>query len=419
MLMNVSRSRSVSGDLDHFAFMVIADRHKFEQELRKARSDAEAALIAKHEAEEDLRRAARRKDEFLATLAHELRNPLAPMRSTVDLLRARRLDDQRAAWAYGVLDRQLAQVPHLVDDLLDVSRINEGKIELRRAPTDLEEIMRTALEGSLPRITAAAHQLSVSVPAEPLTVDADPTRLSQIMQNLLNNAAKYTPSGGNIWFAAHREGNHAVISVRDSGIGMHADDLPSMFGLFTQLPGGKQYSQGGLGVGLALVRMLTTLHGGTVSASSEGIGKGSEFFVRLPLCSPTAEESSVRPMALVEPHRILIVDDNHDAVDSMAMLLELEGHTVWRAADGQSALRLAEENRIDVALLDIGLPDMSGHELARRMRKSSGGDDLLLVAVTGWGQPEDVQKAKDAGFDLHFTKPVNLDQLREAMSTAS
>ncbi|MEZ2349908.1 ATP-binding protein [Caballeronia sp. RCC_10] len=419
MLLNVRRVRSKDRDFDHYAFMVLTDRHRFEQELVEARARAERALEAQRQVKDQLRRADRQKDEFLATLAHELRNPLAPMRSVMDLLKTPSLDAGRVQWGYGVLDRQLNQLSHLVDDLLDVSRISAGKIELRRAPVNVAEAMQTALEASRPRITAASHHITVDAPPEPLTVDADPTRLSQIMQNLLNNAAKYTPPGGNIWFSAFREDGEAVIVVRDSGIGIDETDLPSLFGLFTQLSGGKQYAEGGLGVGLALVKMLTDLHGGTASARSPGIGQGSEFIVRLPL-STLPQSHSQRPPASSHknrPRRILLVDDNRDAGESLSMLLELDGHTVLRADDAKSALLIARENELDVALLDIGLPDMSGYELAARIRESAQGSDLLFVAITGWGQKEDLAKAKAAGFDLHFTKPVHLDRLLAAIAT--
>jgi signal transduction histidine kinase/ActR/RegA family two-component response regulator len=420
MLVNVSRTRHGMLDFDHFAFMVLADRHKFEQELLRARANAERALEARLRAEDELGKASRLKDEFLATLAHELRNPLAPMCSVLDLLQRKAFDDEQVTWAHGVLQRQLMQLSHLVDDLLDVSRFNEGKIELRRTPVDLADAMRTAVEGSRPRIDAASHRLSISFPDAPVTVDADATRFSQIMQNVLNNAAKYTPLGGDIWFSGRREGEEAIIVVRDSGIGIAAEDLPSMFGMFAQLPGGKEYSQGGLGVGLALVRILTQLHGGTVVAHSDGLGKGTEFTLRLPVATATGVNAETpqdsRPMQ--KPCHILVVDDNRDAAESLAMLLELEGNTVWTAIDGRSGLRTLDQHELDAALLDIGLPDMSGYELASRIRSSARGKQLLLVALTGWGQQEDRAKAKAAGFDLHFTKPVDLKRLQAALNAS-
>ncbi|WP_250475617.1 ATP-binding protein [Caballeronia sp. GAFFF1] len=417
MLVNASRSESAGGDIDRFAFMVVNDRHKFEIELLQAKTNAERALEAKRQAESELKKASDLKDQFLATLAHELRNPLAPMSNVLALLQDDVVDTERLRWAREVLQRQLAQLSHLVDDLLDVARFNEGKIELRKRPLDLADMMRAAVEASGPRIEAASHRLTVELPSS-LTVDADPTRLLQIMQNLLNNAVKYTPPGGDVMIAGYRDGDEAVFTVRDSGIGISPENIGSVFGMFVQLGRPKGYSDDGLGVGLALVKMLVDLHGGKVEAHSEGPGKGSRFTVSLPMCeSETSEQATVEPGAAPMPRRILVVDDNRDAAESLAAVLEVQGNTVSVASDAAAALTVLDNGYFDAAVLDIGLPDMSGYELARRIRSKMGGARLTLIALTGWGQQEDKTKAFDAGFDVHFTKPVDVDELCQALGT--
>jgi len=415
MLINACRRRHDTIELDEFAAVVVIDRHQYERELLLARQQAEAALEAKRAAQQALQEADRRKDEFMATLAHELRNPLAPMRTVLELLRPKNLADPQVRWSHDVLERQLTQMTSLVDGLLEVSRISEGKITLRKERLDLATAMQHSIETAQALFAASSHRLVFESPSQPVVLDADPTRLSQIIQNLLNNAAKYTASGGTIWLSGTRAGDEAVITVRDTGIGIAAEDLPSLFEMFTQLPPGLKHSQGGLGIGLSLVQTLTQLHGGTVTAASAGVGLGSEFVVRLPVSddqdSPvTIAHPTARPDS-AKQHRVLVIDDNEDAATSLALLLESEGQLVCTAADGKTGLRLAHDFSPDAIVLDIGLPDIDGYEVVRLIRQQPSGQDKLIIAVTGWGQETDKQAAKTAGFDFHFTKPVDLDRL--------
>ncbi|MGI4815475.1 MAG: hybrid sensor histidine kinase/response regulator, partial [Janthinobacterium lividum] len=417
MLLNAIRRRQGFDTFDELAVMVVTDRHRYEQELLLARQKAENALAAREHAEAQLRHlnqqlseADRRKDDFLATLAHELRNPLAPMRNVLEALRLKDLDDPQLRWFRDVFERQLQHMTHLVDDLLEISRITHGKFELRRRPIDLAGTLHGAVEAVTALAQASSHQLNVSLPREPITLNADPTRLSQVIQNLLNNAIKYTPTGGQIWLSAGRHREQAVISVRDSGIGIPSEHLSKVFEMFSQLAPALERSQGGLGIGLALVRGLVELHGGTVSAHSAGVGQGSEFTINLPLLEA---HDATRPAVAAAldisgvSRDVLVVDDNRDAAESLAMVLELEGHRVRTAADGVSALQMADAWHPEVVILDIGLPEINGYEIARRIRTQAWGNEVMLVAVTGWGQAQDKQDAADAGFDHHFTKPVD------------
>ncbi|MFM0736088.1 PAS domain S-box protein [Paraburkholderia xenovorans] len=366
----------------------------------------------------ELSKADRRKDEFLATLAHELRNPLAPMRNVLEILRLKEFADPQLNWAREVFDRQLQHMTHLVDDLLEVSRITQGKLELRKQRLELARAMQSATEAARPTVQASSHHLSVTLPREPLYLDADPTRLSQMILNLLNNAAKYTPPGGHISLSAEREGDEAVIAVRDSGIGIPREHLGSVFEMFSQLAPALERSQGGLGIGLALVRGLAELHGGTVAAFSGGPGSGSEFVIRLPL-SQSAAVPAVHPspqMPLATGLRVVVVDDNADAAESLAMVLELEGHRVRTAGDGVAGLALIREFAPQVVILDIGLPLLNGYEVARQIRDDDRHAGLMLIAVTGWGQQQDKQTAESAGFDHHFTKPVDPRELQRVLS---
>ncbi len=370
-----------------------------------------------------LEQGVRQRDDFLAMLAHELRNPLAPIRTAVDLLRRQdRLDREKIRWATELVDRQAQQLTRMVDDLLDVSRLTRGKITLQPEPIELTTILHRAIETSRPLIDAQGHHLSVSLPKEPVWLRADVARLSQVVTNLLNNAAKYTNEGGHIWLSAERQGDDAVIRVRDSGIGISSELMPRLFEPFTQ---GKSSGEGrlhsGLGLGLAVVRKLVEMHGGSVRASSAGVGHGSEFVVTLPLLSeeqPQAEQSS-KPngrLSHSDGLRILIVDDNRDAADILGSILKMEGHEVRIAYDGLSALRTAPEFKPEVVLLDIEMPGMTGYQVAQRLRQEPGLEHILLVAMTGFGQPEDRQRSKQAGFHAHCVKPVDLDTLQGVLS---
>ncbi|QIE23677.1 Sensor histidine kinase RcsC [Caballeronia sp. SBC1] len=421
MLINAVRRHDGETEYDHFAFVIVTDRDKYEKELLATRQRVEIALEAKNHAEQALQLADRRKDEFLATLAHELRNPLAPIQTVVELLRTKHFDDDQVIWSRGVLERQVGHIARLVDDLLEVSRVAEGKLELRKERIELNEAIRQALESSRGVIEASSHRLIVEVPPEPIFLDADPVRLSQIIQNLINNAAKYTPAGGTITLSAIRDADEAVICVRDTGIGIAAEHLPTIFGIFAQLAPGLSRSQGGLGIGLSLVRSLTERHGGTVSASSGGVGRGSEFVVRLPVAAVAPASSSqaamddsnpsVEAAPACESWRIMIIDDSVDAAVSLAMLLDLDGHATRIAYDGAGALQLIAQAPSDVILLDIGLPDINGYDLAKQIRERPDGDHILLIALTGWSQEQDKQDAAAAGFDMHFTKPVDYRRL--------
>jgi signal transduction histidine kinase/ActR/RegA family two-component response regulator len=355
-----------------------------------------------------LREADRRKDEFLATLAHELRNPLAPLRNGLEVLRLAGQNEELADQARTMMERQLSQMVHLIDDLLDLSRISRGKIELRRERVELIKAVQQAVEASRPIIEQAGHELTMEGPSGLILVDADVTRLAQVFSNLLNNAAKYTPPGGRIRLTIWSEENEAVVSVRDNGIGIPADMLPKVFDIFTQVDRHLDRSQGGLGIGLSIVKRLLEMHGGSVEAKSGGHGNGSEFIIRLPLMRHVVNlqtaESEVSTMPC--PRRVLVVDDNHDAAESLAMLLMLMGSEVKTAHNGLEALKLAADYLPELILLDIGMPVMNGYETARSIRQKAWGSKVVLVALTGWGQDEDRHKSEEAGFDLHMTKPI-------------
>ena len=366
---------------------------------------------------DDLAQADRRKSEFLATLAHELRNPLAPIRSGLDLLRLSAVD-AAGAKIHAMMDRQLGHLVHLVNDLLDVARITRGKIELKKEAADLAAIVAMALETSAGMITAGGHALDVQVPQGVLLVDADVTRMVQVVSNLLNNAAKYTPAGGSISLVAWSEDGSAVLAVTDTGVGIPAEAMPTLFDMFTQVGASAARAQGGLGIGLSLVQRLVQLHDGAVSAASAGRGQGSTFTVRLPLRSAagTSEAPAVVAEACGDALRILVVDDNADAANSLAALLGIMGHSTRTAQDGAAGLAVAQAFAPQLAFLDIGMPGMNGHELARRLRAASELAPLMLVALTGWGTHEDVAQSQAAGFDLHLTKPVDVGALGSVFS---
>jgi PAS domain S-box-containing protein len=361
------------------------------------------------------RRAAdRRKDEFLALLAHELRNPLAPLRNALQILRLSP-DGAAQEQARALMVRQLEQMVRLVDDLLDVSRIGQGKLELRREHVALAAVVQSAVETSRPLIEHMGHELTVALPDAPVLVDADPTRLAQVFANLLNNAAKYTDRGGHIRLTAGRQGGDVVVSVQDTGIGIAADQLPGLFQMFSQGERALERSQGGLGIGLTLVKRLVEMHGGRIEAHSDGPGRGAEFVVRLPAArdapGPEVAAARLEPAAPPAPLRILIVDDNQDHTDSLAMLLRILGHDTRTAYDGRAGLEAAGEFRPGVILLDIGLPKLNGYEACRRLREQAWGKDVVIIAVTGWGQEEDRRRSLEAGFDHHLVKPVDPQDL--------
>jgi len=376
-------------------------------------------LAERARAEESLRLADRRKDEFLATLGHELRNPLAPLLTALQLLQAAGTQDPVALRVSAVMDRQVNHLMRLVDDLLEVSRITRGLIEVQREPLDLAGVVSSAIDTSRPVVDAAGHQLTVEMTAHPLTVRGDAVRLTQVFANLLTNAAKYTPDRGRIWVRVHADGSRALVSVRDNGIGIASDQLSSVFDMFTQVDRSNRHAQGGLGIGLTLVRSLVSMHGGRVEAQSAGLGCGSEFVVELPIVAEPAASSTESVAPRVFPRRrILIVDDNSDAADTLGELLTALGATVSVAHSGHDALDALESFDPDSVLLDIGMPDMDGYEVARRMRSTARHGDVLLIALTGWGQEHDQRRAHAAGFDHHVVKPPDLDRLRDLLSAA-
>ena len=425
MLINISRRAGADGSvIDHWALFKASDRRAYERELLAARKAAEAALEARRSAEAELQKlnaqlsaADRRKDEFLATLSHELRNPLAPMRSALDVLNLRfgQGPEQRLL---GAFDRQLRHMTRLVDDLMEVSRITQGRMQLQRAPVELSALVQGAAHDLAATMAAARHTLRLSVAPPPVIVDGDATRLAQVVINLLTNAAKYTPDGGVIELHLGCTEGVAEIRVCDNGIGLPPAALATVFDMFSQLEPALERSKGGLGIGLALVRGIVELHEGSVQADSPGPGLGSTFTLRLPLAA-----SAVCPPALPAQAgalsgagsasvRVLVVDDNEDAAETLAMTLELHGCEVRTAATAARALEMLPGFAPAVALLDIGLPDMNGYELARRLRQLPAGAAITLVATTGWGQQKDRERAFAAGFDHHLTKPIDFDLLR-------
>lgn len=355
----------------------------------------------------NLREADRRKDEFLATLAHELRNPLAPLRNGLQVMKLVKGNSAGLEQSRAMMERQLSQMVRLVDDLMDVSRITRDRLELRLERIELARVVEQAVETSRPLVEAGGHQLAVELPGEPLFVDADLARLAQVISNLLNNAAKYTERGGRITLTARRDGGSAEVRVRDTGIGIPAAMLPRVFDMFTQVDRSLEKAQGGLGIGLTLVKRLTEMHGGSVEARSAGQGQGSEFVVRLPaLSSGPPREHARADAGRPASRRILVVDDNRDSAESLALVLGIMGNETQTAHDGLDALRVAEAFRPDVILLDIGMPKLNGYDAARRLRQEAWGKGIALVALTGWGQEEDRRRSQDAGFNFHLVKPV-------------
>jgi PAS domain S-box-containing protein len=378
-------------------------------------------ITERKRAEEALRDADRRKDEFLALLAHELRNPLVPLRNGLQVMRLAAGNEKVVAEARAMMERQLGHMVRLIDDLLDVSRMSRDKIELRRDRVSLEEIVSNAVESARPAIEARRHDLQISLPDEPVHFDADLTRLAQVFSNLLTNSAKYTEPGGRIWLTAELQGPRAIVSVRDTGIGIPAEDLPRIFDMFSQLDRNLERASGGLGIGLALVKGLVEMHGGDVSAESAGDGKGSTFTVRLPTmgrrCPPSRDTRlDSEPLVAAPKRRILVVDDSLDSAHSMARMLHLRGNDVRTAHDGLEALELAEEFRPDVILMDVGMPRLNGFDATRQIRARPWGRSVTIVALTGWGQEGDRLLSNDAGCDGHLVKPVALPDLETLLA---
>jgi two-component system CheB/CheR fusion protein len=367
---------------------------------------------------DQLRKADQRKNEFLAMLAHELRNPLTPITHAIRLLRETP-PGTPVGGLYDMLERQTRRLTRLVDDLLDIARISRGHIDLRRESVDLRTLAQQAAEAARPRLEERKHELSTALPESAVPIEGDPVRLEQIVANLLENAAKYTQPGGTIQIKLAREGDEALLSVRDNGIGLAPENLEAIFGLFTQVDSSLARSGGGLGIGLTLVRRVLELHDGRIEARSAGLGHGTEFIVHLPIAKPKDHELQVKALATATPaatrrRRVLIVDDNSDAAETLALLATHWGHEVAVANDGPSALEVAQRFQPEHALVDIGLPGMSGYELGRQLREQQHA--LYLVALTGYGREEDRKEAYAAGFDAHLVKPADLEELQEVLA---
>ncbi len=397
-------SREAAVHLNELLAAEITERTHVEHDLRGANQQLAAAD--------------RSKDEFLAMLGHELRNPLAPIRNAAQILRLANSEDPTIIRAQAIIERQADHLARLVDELLDVSRIQKGKITLKRVHVDVADAVSRAVESCDQLISAQRHVLTLDLPTGVLRVDADPTRFDQILVNLISNAAKYTRSGGAIDIKAAREGEMAVVRVRDNGLGIAPEDLRRVFELFTQVEQSLERSQGGLGLGLKLVKELVELHGGDVAAQSEGLGTGSEFIMRLPAVKTT--DTSSAPMLRARtntqrPRRILVVDDSPDNRDTMGMLLTMHGHHVELAEDGEQAVEMSLHGQYDVAFVDIGLPKLTGHDVASAIRQQPMGSRIALIALSGYGQPEDKRKAIEAGFDEHLTKPVKTATLQQVL----
>ncbi len=382
----------------------ITDRKRLEDNLR---------LLAMDLSETD-----RRKNEFLATLAHELRNPLAPMSNMLEVVKRANGDGEILKQAHDTIERQLGQMVRLVDDLLDLNRITHDRLELRRSEVELASVIQQAVEVARPLIDSAGQELTVELPDQPIYLNADRARLAQVFGNLLNNSCKYTRANGRIWLQARLVGDEVVVSVRDNGAGIPPDKLESIFDMFMQVDRSAERSQDGLGIGLTLVKRLAEMHGGSIEALSAGEEQGSEFVVRLPILQRPAEALSDDAKFSGEAtsqRRILIVDDNKDSADSLAMLLEITGNKTYMAHDGVEAVEAIEKHRPEVVLLDIGLPKLDGHEVCRRIREQPWGKDIVVIALTGWGQEDDRRKSEEAGFDGHLVKPVDYEQLLEML----
>ena len=385
-------------------------------ELAQRNVDLQAEIGERSRAEMQLRELDQRKDEFLATLAHELRNPLAPLRNAINIRKLSGLQDPLQA----MMERQLDLLVRLIDDLLDVARINRGKLVLRQVPTTLQEVLQNAVETATPLIDAGAHPLQLAMPEQPLPLRADPHRLAQVFANLLSNAAKYSDAGTPIEVVVRGEARSVVVEVRDHGIGLTPQQSLKIFELFTQVDTSVERSRGGLGIGLTLVKQLLEMHGGAIEVDSDGLGHGSCFRVRLPLAEVEVAPEPASPPAASQYRacRAMVLDDNRDAANTLAMMLELLGHEVRCLYDPREAAEVAAAFDPEVVFLDIGMPGVSGYEIARRLRGGAHGDSRLLVAVTGWGQPDDLRRTAEAGFDHHLVKPPELEAIRAICAAA-
>ncbi|HEY7642795.1 MAG TPA: response regulator [Steroidobacteraceae bacterium] len=392
---------------------------KANTELAASNEALQAEIAERARAEALLLEADRHKDEFLAILAHELRNPLAPIRNAVEIMSRFPIDNPKLKWSRDVIDRQATHLTRLVDDLLDISRITRGTIRLAQEPVRSETIIARAVEALQPMIAEHRHELSIDCPDGSLMVRGDLTRLVQILGNLLNNAAKYTNDGGHIHLSVRRDAGFVEFRVKDNGIGIAPGSQVKLFNLFSRLETTDDRTPGGLGIGLALVRKLVEMHSGEVAVRSAGVGQGSEFVVRIPLLDtlPADAVLAARGNVVAQArHRILVADDNPDALESLALLLECDGHEVWKAANGAEAFELAEKCKPHLALLDIGMPVLDGYEAARRIRSQAWGKHMMLVALSGWGQSSDVARSRDSGFDTHLVKPASFDALAQLLS---
>jgi PAS domain S-box-containing protein len=404
-------------------FPVVGRRTVLLDACRLVRNSTALVLVSfrditkRKQAEEALRESDRRKDEFLATLAHELRNPLAPIRQASSISRAAVASEEQKRWSHDVIDRQVHHMALLLDDLLDISRITRGRLELRPQMTNLTSIIETAVETARPVIEAKRHALKIEVPDKLASFAADPLRLAQVLSNLLTNAAKYTDPEGEIRLRATCSADTVTFSVADNGIGIPPAALDDVFAMFSQVKSAQDRSEGGLGIGLALAKGLIHLHRGTLDVRSEGTGRGSEFIVTLPrrTLNSVPEETTPRASELSVRRRVLIADDNRDAADSLAMLLRMDGHDVAVVHDGRQAVATIDSFRPEIAVLDIGMPELNGYDVAREVRQGPLGKSITLIALTGWGQASDKARAAAAGFDHHFTKPLEPDSLAQML----
>jgi signal transduction histidine kinase len=426
LLQNLTQAKDRQEAANRELATQVAEKHSAQDALQIAYAELERRVGERTaeltKSEEALRNADRRKDEFLAMLGHELRNPLAPIRNALQVMHKPGVSDSVVKRAHEIIDRQVERLTRLVDDLLDVSRIVYGKISLRETMFEIATVINHAVEGSLPLIEARNQNLAVHIPREPLWIKGDLVRLDQVISNLLNNAAKYSDAGARIGLDVLASEQWVSVRVKDNGIGITAELLPHVFDLFTQADHSLARTQGGLGLGLTLVKRLVEMHGGRVEVRSEGPGRGSEFLVHLPR-QPMPAQAELRTLALNQasgsekPVRVLVVDDNYDAAESLAFLLSLEGHTVDVAYDGVSALSEAAKFQPQVVLLDIGMPGMDGYQVAQELRADESTRSMTIIALTGYGQPDDRERASAAGFDDHLTKPVDTELLKEILRT--